>query len=164
MSCHIGGRGLAVGFSTRPKLQDALAGAIKELCQSELAMAVIAVKLSEGGPAQLSAQDRNHLARATVIDAEGTCMLWPWGAANLHEGALPNTPETSLNWITSRLHAVGMSAYVIDLSRNQFSMPVVRVFAPGLQIAPSGLISPRLAAVRLSNSFHISDEPPVELF
>jgi ribosomal protein S12 methylthiotransferase accessory factor len=164
LSCRNDGSGFAAGFSARPQLANAAEGAIRELCQSELALAVIAAKLAEGGPAQLSAQDRSHLARAKDIDATGNPLLQPRGVPNHHEGTPAGDPETAVEWITSRLKAIGINAYVIDLSRQQFSTPVVRVVTPGLQIEPSSLVSARLAGARASNGFDISAEPAVDLF
>jgi ribosomal protein S12 methylthiotransferase accessory factor len=44
-----------------------------------------------------------------------------------------------------------MDAYLLDLSRPQFVIPVVRVVAPGLQIEPSSIISSRLQNARHEN-------------
>ena len=58
------GFGFAFGLSARPTLEAAARAAITEMCQIELADAVIATKRSERGDAALNAQDRTHLRRA----------------------------------------------------------------------------------------------------
>ena len=51
VSCHADGKGFACGLGARPTLAGAARGAIMELCQCELAHAVVAAKRAEGGEA-----------------------------------------------------------------------------------------------------------------
>jgi ribosomal protein S12 methylthiotransferase accessory factor len=39
---------------------------------------------------------------------------------------------------------LGIDTFRIDLTRERFAVPVVRVIAPGLQIEPSEIVTPRL--------------------
>ena len=79
VSSHANGKGFACGLGARPTLAGAARGAIMELCQCELAHAVVAAKRAEGGESRLNARDRDHLARATQIDADTCSLLHPRG-------------------------------------------------------------------------------------
>ena len=144
ISSHADGKGFACGLGARPTLAGAARGAIMELCQGELAHAVVAAKRAEGGEARLNARDRDHLARATQIDA-GTCpLLHPLGVPARREACPSEDPVEQIRWLATRLAAQDIETFVVDLTRPAFAIPVVRVIAPGLQIEPSQLHSPRL--------------------
>jgi ribosomal protein S12 methylthiotransferase accessory factor len=133
LSCHADGKGFACGLGARPTLAGAVGGSIMELANR-----------AEGGEARLNDRDRDHLARATRIDA-GTCLpLHPLGVPALHEPCPSEDPAGQIRWLAMRLAAQGIEPFVIDLTRPAFAIPVVRVIAPGLQIEPSHLESPRL--------------------
>jgi ribosomal protein S12 methylthiotransferase accessory factor len=144
ISCHADGKGFACGLGARPTLAGAARGAIMELCQCELAHAVVAAKRAEGGEARLNARDRDHLARAMQIDA-GTCsLLHPLGVPGRYDACPSEDPVGQIRWLAARLSVQGIEAFVLDLTRPAFAIPVVRVIAPGLQIEPSQLESARL--------------------
>jgi ribosomal protein S12 methylthiotransferase accessory factor len=46
--------------------------------------------------------------------------------------------------IVQRLEKLGIETFCIDLTRRGFSVPVVRVIAPGLQLEPSEIVTARL--------------------
>ena len=71
-----------------------------------------------------------------------SCIRW---ACRL--GAKPAVAEDAvaqIGWLATRLADAGIETFVLDLTRPRFAVPVVRVVAPGLQIEPSQLESPRL--------------------
>jgi len=144
ISSHADGRGFACGLSARPTRAGAARGAILELCQGELAHAVVAAKRAEGGEARLNARDRDHIARATQIDTDACTLLHPHGIPARHQGCPSKAPLEQIRWLATRLAAQGIEAFAVDLTRPAFAIPVVRVIAPGLQIEPSQLESPRL--------------------
>lgn len=146
ISCRADGKGLAVGLGARPTVAGAARGAIMELCQNELAHAVIAAKRGEGREASMSAHDRAHIARATQIDAETCQLLQPLGMPARRAACASADAAGQIRWLATRLAAAGIETFVIDLTRPAFAVPVVRVIAPGLQIEPSQLESPRLQA------------------
>ncbi len=50
-----------------------------------------------------------------------------------------------LQLIAARLGQFGIETFVLNLTRPNFAVPVARVIAPGLQLEPSEIITPRLA-------------------
>jgi len=47
--------------------------------------------------------------------------------------------------VLARLAAQGIAAYMLDLTRPDFQVPVIHVLAPGLQVEPCTIVSERLA-------------------
>jgi ribosomal protein S12 methylthiotransferase accessory factor len=147
LSCGANGRGLACGFAARATLAAALRSATMEMCQMELALAVVEAKRRERGEAAFNEADLVHIRRATLIDA-GTCtLLHPLGAA---AAAAPESdrqePASALRMLVDKLMGMGIETYAIDLTRPVFGIPVVRIVAPPLQLEPSEIIGDRLAA------------------
>ena len=54
-------------------------------------------------------------------------------------------PSGLLQLIVDRLAQFGIESYGLDLTRSRFAVPVARVIAPGLQLEPSSIVTPRLA-------------------
>ncbi len=146
LSSQPDGFGLAFGLAARPTVDAAVRSATLEMCQIELAYAVVGSKRKERGEAALNAVDRAHLRRATTIDAKRCELLHPIAerAEHLAIGALD--PHSVLQSIVQRLHALGIEAYALDLTRPRFAIPVARIIAPGLQLEPSGIATARLSA------------------
>jgi ribosomal protein S12 methylthiotransferase accessory factor len=144
ISAHADGKGFACGLGARPTLSGAAHGAIMELCQIELAHAVVAAKRAEGGEERLNARDRDHIARATLVDAATCPLLHPLGMPAQPQVCPSQDAETQVQWLAARLAAAGIDVFVLDLTRPRFGVSVVRVVAPGLQVEPSQLESARL--------------------
>jgi ribosomal protein S12 methylthiotransferase accessory factor len=143
LSCRADGSGFAFGLAARSTLEAAVRSAILEMCQLELADAVVATKRREGGDAVLNEQDRTHLRRAT-INADQTILLQPVAEQASHL-AINSTEESIVfGLIVQRLQEVGIETFCIDLTRQSFAVPVVRVIAPGLQLEPSEIVTARL--------------------
>jgi ribosomal protein S12 methylthiotransferase accessory factor len=134
------GKSFVCGHAARPGRAAAARAAILEMCQLELGQAVIAAKLREGGEAALNAADRQHLRRATMIDAAGCALLCPASVAPEQHRVL--TPQE----IIGRLAERGVQVFVLDLTRPIFAVPVARVVAPALQLEPSPITTKRLLA------------------
>ena len=145
VSCLADGFGLAFGLAARPTLKAAARSAVLEMCQGELAHAVVEAKVRERGEAALNARDRIHRRRATMINADQCLLLQP--AAERAEHLNFNTAGSSavLRLIVDRLGQFGIETYGLDLTRPCFAVPVARVMAPGLQFEPSAIVAPRLA-------------------
>ena len=164
VSCRADGKGFAFGLGARPTVAGAARGAIIELCQSELAHAVVAAKQGEGGPDRLNARDRDHIARATRINADTCALLHPAGMPARREGCPSPDAVSQIGWLATRLADAGIETFVLDLTRPRFAVPVVRVVAPGLQIEPSQLENPRLQrAIAATGGGHLHTGG-VELF
>jgi ribosomal protein S12 methylthiotransferase accessory factor len=70
VSCMADGFGFAFGLAARPTLAAAACAAVVEMCQGELAYAVVEAKCRERGEAALNERDRIHRRRATMINAD----------------------------------------------------------------------------------------------
>jgi ribosomal protein S12 methylthiotransferase accessory factor len=145
VSCSANGFGFAFGLAARPTLQAAARSAILEMCQLELALAVVEAKRRERGEAALNARDRGHLRRATMIDADRCPLLQPAPEPKQHLAIEATDPGAVLQLIGNRLGQFGIETFGLNLTRLQLAVPVARVIAPGLQPEPSEIITPRLA-------------------
>jgi ribosomal protein S12 methylthiotransferase accessory factor len=145
ISCTADGFGFAFGLAARPTLKAAARSAVLEMCQGELAHAVVEAKLRERGEAALNARDHIHRRRATTLNADRCPLLQPAPERAEHLAIDATDPRAVLRLIVDRLGQFGIEAFGLDLSRPRFAVPVARVIAPGLQPWPSEIISPRLA-------------------
>jgi ribosomal protein S12 methylthiotransferase accessory factor len=145
VSCSANGFGFAFGLAARPTLQAAARSAILEMCQLELALAVVEAKRRERGEAALNARDRGHLRRATMIDADRCPLLQPVPEPKRHLAIEATDSAAVLQLIGNRLGQFGIETFGLNLTRPQLAVPVARVIAPGLQPEPSEIITPRLA-------------------
>lgn len=147
VSCNPDGFGLACGLASRPTLKAAACAAVLEMCQGELAHAVVEAKVRERGEAALNLRDRAHRRRATSLNADRCLLLQPEQeperSPDLAIG--PSDPGAMLRLAVDRLAHLGIEAFGLDLTRPCFGVPAARVIAPGLQPLPSEIVTPRLA-------------------
>lgn len=143
ISCRADGSGFAFGLAARPRLEAAVRAAIMEMCQIELADAVVAAKRSERGDAALNAQDRIHLRRA-MINADQCMLLQPVAERATHLSFSATETCDIFGLIAERLNVLGIETFCIDLTRKFFGVSVVRVITPGLQLEPSEIVTARL--------------------
>jgi ribosomal protein S12 methylthiotransferase accessory factor len=146
LSCAADGFGFAFGLAARPTLAAAARSAVLEMCQIELADAVVEAKCRERGENALNQRDRVHRRRATMINAHNCVLLQPADERlPKHSDFGMADPRALLDRMAERLAEFGIETFGLDLTRPGFDIPVARVIAPGLQIEPSELITPRLA-------------------
>ena len=143
VSCRADGSSFAFGLAARPALEAAARSAIFEMCQIELADAVVATKRREAGDGALNAQDRIHLRRA-AINADQCRLLQPVAEYAAHLPLHATEASVIFGLIVQRLEKIGIETFCLDLTRQRFAVPVVRVIAPGLQLEPSELVTARL--------------------
>jgi ribosomal protein S12 methylthiotransferase accessory factor len=143
VSCHADGSGFAFGLAARPVLSAAVRSAVLEMCQLELADAVVATKRREHGDDALNAQDRIHLQRA-AINADQCRLLQPVAEQADHVSLPATEASVIFGLIVRRLEELGIDTFFLDLTRPRFAVPVVRVIAPGLQLEPSEIVTTRL--------------------
>ncbi|WKA29888.1 YcaO-like family protein [Bradyrhizobium roseum] len=143
VSCRADGAGFAFGLAARPALEAAVRSAILEMCQLELADAVVVAKRNERGDDALNAQDRIHLQRS-AIDADQCRLLQPIAEHAFHLPVRATETRDMFGLIVQRLHELQIETFCIDLTRRRFAIPVIRVIAPGLQLEPSKIVTPRL--------------------
>ncbi len=142
-SCRADGSGFAFGLAARPALEAAARSAIVEMCQLELADAVVAAKRNERGDDALNAQDRIHLRRA-AIDTDQCRLLHPVEGQATHLRFPATEAGDIFELIVQRLNELQIETFCIDLTRQRFTIPVIRVIAPGLQLEPSEIVTARL--------------------
>jgi len=147
VSCMPDGYGFAFGLAARPNLRAAAHSAILEMCQIELAQAVVEAKCRERGEAALNEVDRVHRRRATMINAEQCPLLKPAPEQAEHLTIAGTDPGAVLQLIVDRLGQFGIETFGLDLTRPRFAVPVARILAPGLQLEPSKLVTRRLADI-----------------
>ncbi len=143
VSCRADGSGFAFGLAARPALEAAVRSAIVEMCQLELADAVVAAKRSERGDDALNGQDRIHLRRA-AIDVDQCKLLHPIAEHAVHFPFRATEASDIFGLIVQRLKELQIETFCIDLTRQRFAIPVIRVIAPGLQLEPSEIMTVRL--------------------
>ena len=143
VSCRADGSGFAFGLAARPRLEAAACSAVKEMCQLELADAVVAAKRSERGDDALNAQDRAHLRRA-MINADQCMLLQAVAGRATHLSISATEASVIFELIVQRLEKLGIETFCLDLTRPTLGVPVVRVIAPGLQLEPSEIVTARL--------------------
>jgi ribosomal protein S12 methylthiotransferase accessory factor len=145
VSCSANGFGFACGLAARPTLKVAVRSAILEMCQLELALAVVEAKCRESGQAALNKRDQGHRQRATMIDADRCALLQPVPERKQHLAIEATDPGAVLQLIGNRLGQFGIETFGLNLTRRQLAVPVARMIVPGLQPEPSEIITPRLA-------------------
>jgi ribosomal protein S12 methylthiotransferase accessory factor len=145
LSCRPDGFGLAFGLAARPGLTAAVRSAILEMCQIELAQAVVEAKRRERGEGALNERDRAHLRRATLINADHCALLQPVSEAAEYLNITANNPHAVLKLLVDRLARFGIETFGVNLTRPRFAVPAARVMAPGLQLEPSEFVTARLA-------------------
>jgi ribosomal protein S12 methylthiotransferase accessory factor len=147
VSCMPNGFGFACGLAARPTLKAAVRAAILEMCQIELAHAVVETKRRERGDPALNERDRVHQRRATLINADQCPLLQPAPERAEHLAIETSDPAAVLQLMVERLGRLGIETFGLDLTRTGFAVPVARIIAPGLQLEPSELVTPRLAGI-----------------
>jgi ribosomal protein S12 methylthiotransferase accessory factor len=145
VSCMADGFGFAFGLAARPTLKAAARAAALEMCQGELAHAVVEAKARERGEAALNARDLVHRRRATMLNADRCLLLQPAPERSPHLTIDATDPVTVLRQIVDRLAQLGIEVFGVDVTRPRFAVPAARVIAPGLQPLPSEIITLRLA-------------------
>ena len=140
------GGGFCCGTAARLDLAAAAGAALRELCQMELAVAVVAAKQAEAGPAALNARDLGHLRRFHGIRPARCTLLHPRGAPRPVAAAPPAPAAESLARLVARLGAQGLHPLLLPLTRPSLAVPCCRVVCPGLEVEPARLIGPRLQA------------------
>jgi len=134
VSCLADGFGLAFGLAARPTLKAAARSAILEMCQIELAHAVVGAKCRERGEAALNERDRIHRRRATMINANQCLLLQPVGESAEHPNFDTADSSAVLQLIVDRLGQFGIETYGLDLTRPAFSLSLPRSSRRALRI------------------------------
>jgi ribosomal protein S12 methylthiotransferase accessory factor len=143
LSTDAGGRGLACGFAARLAHADAVRAAVFEMCQMEVGIELLLLKVRQDGVDALNAIDRLYLRRSFGFQVRDCPAMFPCEQPSEkiskdYAGAEP------LAAVVGRLAEAGIEALWVDLSRSDVGIPAVRALAPGLQPYPSDVVLPRL--------------------
>jgi ribosomal protein S12 methylthiotransferase accessory factor len=160
LSCDRDGRRLAYGLASRLSIGEAMHAALLELCQTELAILLAEIKRTELGEGALPAAERLHLERGSSIDANRCALLHPDGVRLQRDGLKTEaleaegrdaegreteaTAKVELRAILGALSRSEIEMALVELTRPEFDIPVVRAVAPGLQLMPGGFLTDRL--------------------
>ena len=135
------GNGIAFGLSARLSLEAAARGAILEMCQMELGIQLAMMKLQQLGEVGLTENDRHQLARANNLNAQDCDLLHPFGLSRSEERKSLNSGIAQL---TATMAAKGIEVALLDLTRPDIAVSIVRAVAPKLQPMPGEIITRRL--------------------
>ena len=146
-SCNDDGFGLCCGFAARMTRARAAEAAVREMAQMELAYHLSDMKRQTRGNASLSELDRQHIDRFTRIDVTKTRALSPVppsrSAPDLTDS---DSKQVALGLIRQRLDGLGLSPCVVNQTRVEIGVPVVRALCPGLEAGMTSPPGPRLRA------------------
>lgn len=122
------GRGMACGLAARQGWEDAARAAILEMCQMELAAPVATAKRIEVGEMRLNETDRRHLRRA-AFSAADCDLLRPRESSQLSQPLPGPDFQGLIGWLRDR----GIKVFLVDLTRQDIGVPVMRAVSPDLQ-------------------------------
>ncbi len=135
---------VVAGFAADPDPMIAAQKAFLEMCQMEIAQEISIAKLEYYGEKHLSAQDRTWLNRHKNLSVKKYPLLIERKSAIRPLLAPSADPH---NRVIEMLDQSGFTPFVVDLSRADLNIPVVRVLVPGLQSAKADWITPRLKKI-----------------
>jgi ribosomal protein S12 methylthiotransferase accessory factor len=144
VSCRADGRGFCCGLAARLTLADAACRAVIELAQMELGLHLAEAARETRGETALDAAQRRHLRRGERLAADEIPALHPLAPPRAPCDIAAPGAVAALGAIRARLAAHDLFPCAIDLTREAFQIPVVRVICPGLQPDPSAPATSRL--------------------
>ena len=150
VSCRADGSGFAFGLAARPSAGGCGALGYAGNVPDRTGRRRRRTKRSERGDDALNAQDRTHLQRA-AINADQCRLLQPIAEYAAHLPLLATEAGVIFGLIVERLEMLGIETFCLDLTRQRFAVPVVRVIAPGLQLEPSEIVTAQAAGRDCAN-------------
>lgn len=137
------GNGFCCGTASRAQSAEAACAAVLELCQNELAYAVVLEKAAQGGQGGLNPRDRAMLRRHAEVLPLPAWVLHPTGAPR--HSALPGEgAEAQLAALSERLEHAGFELLLFPHREAACGVPVWRAVCEGLACEPSGVAGARL--------------------
>lgn len=139
-----GGR-FSCGLSCRVSLTQAIRKAVYEMMQMELSHHLIAIKSRLHGVEALNNQEKVQQNRDESLgDIWDSPLIRTTGRPRLADDVM-TAPSTELQKALEQLTQVGFDATMVDLSREDFGIPVAKVLIPELQTYPLVSTTTRLA-------------------
>ena len=133
----------ACGMAAHWDTSKALTSALLELCQMELGLALVRLKIAQDGMNALNQGDQRQLQRASVIKPDCSALLAD-PITSIHPLAIdPANPADDLK---KRLRTAKLTAYCIDMGKPSLAIPVAKVIIPELQAATPITLTNRLEA------------------
>lgn len=136
------GQGMACGLAARQRWEEAVRAAILEMCQMELAAPVAAAKRIELGEMRLNETDRRHFRRAAFRAADCD-LLHP----RAHSQPAQPIPPPDFKRLIDSLADRGVKVSLVDLTRTDIGVAVVRAVSPDLQPFSAKVSTERYAAL-----------------
>ncbi len=156
LSCDPMGYTVTGGFAARLRIQDAMRAATVELCQAELAIHIVRLKLAQSGPDSLNEDDLQHIRRCqdlSVVDhqplLEGVSAEPAGrglGAADQARGPIQDV-DNAAKILAGKLWEKGVDFYAADVTHPDLQVPACRIVSGVLQAWPATTVSRRLSCV-----------------
>ncbi len=166
LSYDHGGNGAITGFAADLDPLMAAQDAALEMCQMELALDLVRLKIEQEGHQALNSGDKRHLDRSQRMHVHAFPQFQPHaGAGRAHGGnSEPELEENPLEGCCARLRRAGLAAFWIDVSRSALGIPAVRVVVPGLQSVKPDWVTHRLRcsmSINHQSCLRSDDLPPL---
>ncbi|MEZ5590842.1 MAG: YcaO-like family protein [Gammaproteobacteria bacterium] len=136
------GKHFACGMATHWDTRKALASALLELCQMELGLALVHLKIEQQGIDSLNEGDKQQLQRSTIKPDCNAFLADPVTSINQPE----IKPNRLAGELTNQLSNANLSAYYVDMSKLSLAVPAAKVIIPDLQAATPITLTNRLEA------------------
>lgn len=147
-STELDGKKFACGLAARPHVEDAMRSAFIELCAMEMNF-----ELQPSPPRDAAYRKTRTIAdlsRDVSIGGLESKTLKGEGYSCLPLGEWGGDETQMISAVSSQLDKQGLDAFMVDLTRSEFAIPVVKAFVPGLQ--------PMTPALRTSRLLEVLDE------
>ena len=153
LSCRDDGGAVITGFGADLDPLAAAQSAVLEMCQMELALDLVHLKIEQRGREALNASDRRHLDRAERMHVDAVRQFRCDAPRRQPDDELQDAPGHGepLERCIAMLRGAGYNAYWIDLTRPTLNIPAARVLIPGLQSIKPGWVTKRLRHTAAKN-------------
>ena len=138
------GSAVVAGFAADPDPFIAAKKAFLEMCQMEVAQEISVIRQEYCDEERLTTQDHIWLERHKNLSVKKYPQLTKKIPATRPLSTASSDPH---NLVIEMLDQSGFTPFVVDLSRADINIPVVRILVPGLQSAKADWVSPRLKKV-----------------
>jgi len=138
------GRNFACGTAAHLDMRQALKAALREMCQMELGLTFVALKIKQRGRMALNKMDERQLKRAQQI-THCTALVGN-KSSSLCDINRKLSIEKKLERLKQRFIRSGLTLYAVNLTQKRFGIPVVQAIIPALQPATPTIKSDRLHA------------------
>ena len=136
------GSNFVCGMAAHPNVQKALEAAFLELCQMELGLSMVHLKIKQRGMDALNEGNRQQLLRASRMHPN--CFALAAGKTAAPPYANRLLPKSNLDVLKDCINHTSLKAYFIDITKQSLKVPAVKVLLPELQAAVARVLTNRL--------------------